>query len=74
MKQWLVMVGKAQDESEKHKTAKDTTLGVLGVVKGLSSFVASMLSQSPPAAMVWAGVCAAIPVSLGPRPLFPDIF
>ncbi|KAF6843229.1 ankyrin repeat protein [Colletotrichum musicola] len=62
MKKWLVMVGKAQDESEKHKTAKDTTLGVLGVVKGLSSFVASMLSQCPPAAMVWAGVCAAIPI------------
>ncbi|KAF6804971.1 ankyrin repeat protein [Colletotrichum sojae] len=65
MKEWLVMVGKAQDESKKHKTAKDTTLGVLGVVKGPSSFIATMLSQSPPAAMVWAGVCAAIPLLRG---------
>ncbi|KAF4823221.1 Vegetative incompatibility protein HET-E-1 [Colletotrichum siamense] len=62
----LSLVDRTLQDSTKAQQALDTTLGVFAVVKGLSSFVGSMLSECPPAALAWAGVCACIPIITAP--------
>ncbi|KAL0942886.1 ankyrin repeat protein [Colletotrichum truncatum] len=62
----LKTIGITLQDAGKHQQAKDTTLGILTVVKGLSSFVGSLLSESPPAAMAWAGICACLPIIATP--------
>ncbi|KAF4929563.1 Vegetative incompatibility protein HET-E-1 [Colletotrichum viniferum] len=62
----LRLVDRTLQDGTKAQQALDTTLGVFAVVKGLSSFVGSMLSECPPAALAWAGVCACIPIISAP--------
>ncbi|KAF0321322.1 ankyrin repeat protein [Colletotrichum asianum] len=62
----LSLVDRTLQDATKAQQALDTTLGVFAVVKGLSSFVGSMLAECPPAALAWAGVCACIPIIAAP--------
>ncbi|CAI0652417.1 unnamed protein product, partial [Colletotrichum noveboracense] len=62
----LRLVDRTLKDATKAQQALDTTLSVFAVVKGLSSFVGSMLSECPPAALAWAGVCACIPIIAAP--------
>ncbi|EQB52351.1 hypothetical protein CGLO_08035 [Colletotrichum gloeosporioides Cg-14] len=64
--QCLEIVGKTLKDVEKHQEAKDNAITVLTVVKGLSSFIGSMLSECPPAALAWAGICSCIPIITAP--------
>ncbi|KAK1841879.1 ankyrin repeat protein [Colletotrichum chrysophilum] len=64
--QCLKMVENALKDAEKHQEAKTNAIAILTAVKGLSSFVASMLSECPPAALAWAGICACIPFAAAP--------
>ncbi|KAF5487486.1 Vegetative incompatibility protein HET-E-1 [Colletotrichum siamense] len=66
MEDALSLVDRTLQDATKAQQALDTTLGVFAVVKGLSSFVGSMLSECPPAALAWAGVCACIPIIAAP--------
>ncbi|KAH0436716.1 ankyrin repeat protein [Colletotrichum camelliae] len=66
VKDALSLVDRTLQDATKAQRALDTTLGVFAVVKGLSSFVGSMLSECPPAALAWAGVCACIPIIAAP--------
>ncbi|KAF4487353.1 hypothetical protein CGCF415_v003544 [Colletotrichum fructicola] len=66
MQDALSLVDRTLQDATKAQQALDTTLGAFAVVKGLSSFVGSMLSECPPAALAWAGVCAWIPIIAAP--------